>query len=132
MATKLVVIYPRPTDLEAFEKAYVDEHVPLAKEKIKGMTKFVATKVLGTPDGQTPPFYRIAELHFPSIEALKASAESAGAQEAVAHAISISSGGTPIFLVAERDYDVLRIGTQVAGRRDSLLEATHAQESRKG
>jgi uncharacterized protein (TIGR02118 family) len=101
--TKLVVIYPRPTDLEAFEKAYVDDHVPMAKEKIKGMTKFVATKVLGTPDGQTPPFYRIAELHFPSIEALKASAGSAGAQEAVAHAISISSGGTPIFLIAEEE-----------------------------
>lgn len=100
---KLVVIYPRPTDVEAFEKAYVDDHVPMAKEKIKGMTKFVATKVLGTPDGQTPPFYRIAELHFPSIEALKESAASAGAQEAVAHAISISSGGVPIFLVAEQE-----------------------------
>ncbi len=101
--TKLVVIYPRPTDVEAFEKAYVDDHVPMAKEKIKGMTKFVATKVLGTPDGQTPPFYRIAELHFPSIEALKKSAASAGAQEAVAHAISIFSGGVPIFLVAEQE-----------------------------
>ncbi len=100
---KLVVIYPRPTDVKAFEKAYVDDHVPMAKEKIKGMTKFVATKVLGTPDGQTPPFYRIAELHFPSIEALKESAASAGAQEAVAHAISISSGGVPIFLVAEQE-----------------------------
>ena len=41
--TKIVVIYPRPTDLEAFEKAYVDEHVPIAMEKIKGVTKFVAT-----------------------------------------------------------------------------------------
>jgi uncharacterized protein (TIGR02118 family) len=59
--TKLVVIYPYPTDVDAFEKAYVDEHVPLAKEKIRGMTKFVATKAVGTPDGQKPPFYRIAE-----------------------------------------------------------------------
>jgi uncharacterized protein (TIGR02118 family) len=99
--TKLVVIYPRPTDVEAFEKAYVEEHIPMAREKIRGVTKFVATKVLTTPDGQTPPFYRIAELHFPSIEALKESAASAEAQEAVAHAVSISSGGTPIFLIAE-------------------------------
>ncbi len=101
--TKLVVIYPHPTDVAAFEKAYVDDHVPMAKEKIKGMTKFVATKVLGTPDGQTPPFYRIAELYFPSIESLKQSAGSAGAQEAVAHAVSISSGGMPIFLVGEEE-----------------------------
>ena len=102
-ATKLIVMYPYPADVDAFEKAYVDDHVPMAKEKIKGITKFVATKVVGTPDGQTPPFYRIAELHFPSIEALKESAGSAGAQEAVAHAISISSGGRPIFLIAEEE-----------------------------
>src|SRR5436305_14301782 len=98
--TKLIVIYPYPTDVEAFEKAYVDEHIPIAKEKIKGVTRFVATKVLGTADGQTPPFYRIAELHFPSIEALKQSTALAVAQEAVAHAISIPSGGRPIYLVA--------------------------------
>lgn len=101
--TKIVVIYPRPTDLEAFEKVYVGEHVPLAVEKIKGVTKFVATRVLGTPDGSTPPFYRIAELYFPSIQALQESAASAGTQEAVAHAFKISSGGPPIILVAEQE-----------------------------
>src|SRR5947209_4819131 len=101
--TKLVVIYPYPTDADSFEKAYVDDHVPLALEKIKGMTKFVATKVAGTPDGQKPPFYRIAELHFPSMEALKESASSAGAQETVAHAIAISTGGRPIMMVAEEE-----------------------------
>jgi uncharacterized protein (TIGR02118 family) len=99
--TKIVVIYPRPTDVDAFEKAYVEEHVPLAVEKIKGMTKFAATKVVGTPDGSTPPFYRIAELYFPSMQALQECAASAGTQEAVAHAFAISSGGPPIILVAE-------------------------------
>ena len=62
--TKLVVIYPRPADVDAFERAYRDEHVPLAVEKIKGTTKFVATRVVGTPGSATPPFYRIAQLHF--------------------------------------------------------------------
>lgn len=100
---KIVVIYPRPTDIEVFEKVYVEDHVPLAMEKIKGVTKFVATKVLGTPDGQTPPFYRIAELHFASMDDLQQSAASPGTMEAVAHAISISSGGMPIFLVAEEE-----------------------------
>jgi uncharacterized protein (TIGR02118 family) len=100
---KLVVIYPRPTDVEKFEHAYVTEHLPLAKEKIKGVTKFVATKAVGTPDGRPAPFYRIAELYFPSIEALKEAASSAGGQEAVAHAISISTGGAPIILIAEEE-----------------------------
>ncbi len=99
---KFIAIYPRPKDIEAFEKAYQDEHVPMAVEKLSGKTKFVATKVLGSPQG-TPPFYRIAEIHFPSMEALQACAASAGAKETLAHAVSISTGGPPIFLVAEEE-----------------------------
>ena len=101
--TKIVVIYPRPTDLDAFEKAYTEEHIPLAMEKIKGVSKFSATRVIGTPDGSTPPFYRIAELYFPSLQVLQESAASAGTQEAVWHAFAISSGGPPIILVAEQE-----------------------------
>lgn len=98
--TKLVVIYPRPTDVEAFEKVYQDEHVPMAVEKLAGKTRFVATKVIGSPQG-TPPFYRIAEIYFPSMAALQECAASEGGQETVAHAVSISTGGPPMFLVAE-------------------------------
>ncbi|MGB6325894.1 MAG: EthD family reductase [Methylocella sp.] len=98
---KLVVIYPRPKDIAVFEKLYQEEHVPMAVDKLAGKTKFVATKVLATPDGTSPPFYRIAEVHFPSLEALQACAQSAGGKETVAHAVKISSGGAPIFLVAE-------------------------------
>ena len=101
-AAKLIVLYPYPTDVDAFERAYVDEHVPMVNaEALTGITKFVATKIVGTPDGSPPPFYRVAELHFPSMDALQAAASSQGAQKAVAHAVSISSGGRPIFLVAE-------------------------------
>jgi len=98
---KLIVIYPRPKDIEAFEKVYQDEHVPMAVEKLSGKTKLVATKVVATPDGTPPPFYRIAEVYFPSLQALQACAQSAGGQETVAHAVKISSGGAPVFLVAE-------------------------------
>jgi uncharacterized protein (TIGR02118 family) len=98
-----MVIYPRPTDVEAFEKVYVEEHIPLAMQKIKGPRKFVATKVLSTPDGSTPPFYRIAEFYFSSMQELQECAASAGTQEAAAHAFSISTGGPPLILVAEQE-----------------------------
>jgi len=98
---KLIVMYPRPKDIEVFEKLYQEEHVPMAVEKLSGKTKFVATKVVATPDGTSPPFYRIAEVYFPSLQALQACAQSAGGQETVAHAVKISSGGAPVFLVAE-------------------------------
>ncbi len=99
---KFVVIYPRPKDIERFEKVYQAEHVPMAVEKLAGKTKFVATKVLDSPQG-TPPFYRIAEIHFPSMAALEACANSQGAKETLDHAVSISTGGAPIFLVAEEE-----------------------------
>jgi uncharacterized protein (TIGR02118 family) len=100
---KIMVIYPRPTDVDTFEKAYLEEHIPLAMEKIKGLSKFTATKVIATPDGSAPPFHRIAELYFPSMQALQECAASAGTQEAVAHAFSISTGGPPIILVTEEE-----------------------------
>lgn len=98
-AVKLVVIYPRPRDFDVFERVYQKEHMPLAAAKLGGKTKIVATKILGSPQG-TPPFYRIAEVYFPSMQALEACAASDGGKEALAHAVKISSGGPPIFLVA--------------------------------
>ncbi len=99
---KFIVIYPRPTDVEAFEKLYQEEHVPMAVEKLTGKTKFVATKIVSSPQG-TPPFYRIAEIHFPSRQALEACAASQGTADTLKHAASISTGGPPILLVAEEE-----------------------------
>ncbi len=99
---KLVVIYPHSQDVDVFEKVYQQEHVPLAVAKLSGKTKIVGTKVVGSPQG-IPPFYRIAEVHFPSMQALEACAASEGGKEVLAHAVKISSGGPPIFLVAEEE-----------------------------
>ena len=99
---KLVVIYPRPTDIAAFEKVYTNEHVPLAVAKLGGKTKIVATKIVGSPQG-LPPFYSIVEVYFPSMRALEACAASDGGKETLAHAVKISTGGPPIFLVAEEE-----------------------------
>jgi len=99
---KLVVVYPRPKDVDVFEKIYQEEHAPLAVARLGGKTKIVATNVLGSPQG-TPPFYRIAEVYFPSMQTLEACAASDGGKEALAHAVKISTGGTPIFLVAEEE-----------------------------
>jgi len=45
LEVKLVVIYPRPKDVDDFEKVYQQEHVPPAVAKI------VATKILASPRG---------------------------------------------------------------------------------
>jgi uncharacterized protein (TIGR02118 family) len=99
---KLMVMYPLPKNVDAFEKIYQNEHVPLAVAKLGGKTKIVATKMLGSQPG-IASFYRIAEVYFPSMQALEACAASDGGKEAIAHTVKISSGRAPIFLVAEEE-----------------------------
>jgi uncharacterized protein (TIGR02118 family) len=99
---KIIVLYPTPRDSAAFERVYRDEHTPMVTPTaFPGITRFVATRITGTADGSPAPFARVAERYFPSLQALQAAAGSEGAKKAVAHAISISSGGPPVFLIAE-------------------------------
>jgi len=99
---KLMVMYPQPKDVAAFEKLYQTEHVPMAVGKLAGKTRFVATKVIASPQG-VAPFYRVAEVYFPSMEALQACAASEGGKETIAHAGKISSGGPPVMMIAEEE-----------------------------
>lgn len=100
---KIMVCYPRPTDTRTFDKEYTERHVPLALDSFGGLVKLVPTRVVGTASGDAAPYYRIAELHFRSMDDLKKAAGSSTGQEAVDHALKISTGGPPIFLVAEED-----------------------------
>ena len=99
---KLIVLYPPPVDAVVFEQRYAQEHVPMVFGKIPGLKKFVAARVLGTPDGAAP-YQRVAELYFESVDSLQSAMASAGAQATVAHAIEISTGGPPVVLIAEDD-----------------------------
>jgi uncharacterized protein (TIGR02118 family) len=110
------VFDPQPKDVEVFERVYKRDHVPMAVEKLAGETKIVATTVLGSPQG-TPAFHRIAEIHFPSLEAMEACAASEGGKQTIAHATSIASGGEPIFIVASEETFVFP-EVQSAGRNN--------------
>jgi uncharacterized protein (TIGR02118 family) len=100
---KLTMMYPTPADVEAFEKAYVEEHLPLLAREMSGHTKFVATRVLAAVREEHPPFHRIAEFYYPSGSELEQALTSEGAQQTVAHAASISTGGPPVILVGEEE-----------------------------
>jgi uncharacterized protein (TIGR02118 family) len=101
-STKLIVAYPQPTDIDAFESVYRQEHEPMAIANLEGKTKIVATRILQSPQGK-PQFHRVAEVHFPSMEALQRCAGSAGGKATLAHAAKISSGGPPVIMIAEEE-----------------------------
>jgi uncharacterized protein (TIGR02118 family) len=103
MATaKLVLIYPRPQDEAEFERVYKDVHLPMVEAKLKGLNRFVATKIMGSPQGVART-YRMAEAHFSDMKTLQACMDSEGCREFIEHAKSISTGGPPIVLVCEEE-----------------------------
>jgi uncharacterized protein (TIGR02118 family) len=99
---KVVVIYPRPQDEQAFESNYLEHHVPLVEQKLKGLTRLVLTKVTGSPQGKVAA-YRIAEAYFSTMNDLNSAIESDGGKEVIAHAQTISTGGPPLILVCEEE-----------------------------
>ena len=60
---KLTVLYTQPDDADAFEQHYAAVHMPLVHE-IPGLVRAEVARVVGTPDGSPPPYYRITELYF--------------------------------------------------------------------
>jgi methane monooxygenase component A gamma chain len=97
----LMALYPVPADKDAFEREYVNEHLSLARKlPAKAMQTEVVTGML---TGDVAPYHRIAELHFEDLQSLQKCAQTPEAKAALEHAVKISSGGKPHFLVLESD-----------------------------
>ena len=99
----LLVMYPVPKDPKAFDRAYRDEHLPYAGPRLTGALGVVSKRVAEAP-GNSPRYYAISDVTFPSLDALQECAGSARGKEALAHAASISSGGPPTILVMTDDF----------------------------
>ena len=97
MTAHLLIMYPHPTDVKKFDRAYREEHLPYAGPRLTNATGVVTKRVVG-PAFAPPAYHLISDVSFPTIEALKATAAGSG-KEALAHAASISSGGAPTILV---------------------------------
>ena len=102
MTAHLLVLYPIPKDIPAFDRAYREEHLPLAGPKLKGATGVKTQRVVG-PGFAPPPYHLMSDVSFPTLDALKACAGSDGGKQALAHAASISSGGKPMLIVVTDD-----------------------------
>jgi len=94
---KLMVCYGAPEDPAAFDRYYAETHVPLV-HKIPNLRRFEAGKVLGTPDGSTPPYYYIAELSFDTPEELQAAMGSTEGEAARDDLANFASGGATLMI----------------------------------
>ena len=67
---KYTVLYGTPKDLDAFEKHYTEVHMPLVVAG--GLPRFEASKCMPQADGSAPPFFRVFEAWFDSVEHMNA------------------------------------------------------------
>jgi uncharacterized protein (TIGR02118 family) len=99
---RLVVMYKTPKDKAAFDKHYVETHVPIAK-RIPGMRKYeVSQGPIVTPGGPAD-FHLIAILHFDDLAAIQKAFASAEGQAAAADVQSFATGGADMLLFDSRE-----------------------------
>ena len=99
---RLIVLYPTPSDAQDFEKTYREEHEPLVRAQLGGITRLATTRIAGI-GSDSAPYHSMAELHFDTMDALRKALTSDGGLRTGSHARQISSGGPPLMFVVEDD-----------------------------
>jgi len=74
VTVKLIALYRKPDDIDAFMAHYRDVHLPLVA-KTPHLQKTVINRVTGGPMGE-PPYFMMAEMHFPDADSFKAAMKS--------------------------------------------------------
>ena len=93
---KLLVLYKKPKNSEAFDKHYASVHIPLAK-KIPGLKKYDASRgAVGTPAGPSE-IHLVATLYFDSADALKAGLASPEGKAAAGDLANFADGGAELY-----------------------------------
>jgi len=87
---KFVALYKQPADVEAFENAYRNEHLPLIN-KVKGLDNVEITHFTGGPRGDAE-YYMMAELYFKDQETMMTAMGSPEMAEAGKNLMSFAKG----------------------------------------
>jgi uncharacterized protein (TIGR02118 family) len=94
---RLTVAYNQPDDSDAFFSHYKTTHVALARA-IPGLELFEWSKVVGTPNGDTPRYALIAELTFPSMDVFGSGLGSPEGQAAAGDVVNFASNGADMYI----------------------------------
>jgi len=102
---KLIALYKKPTDVNAFEEHYANVHIRLV-EKIPGLRKTEWTRMLAAPDGAAP-YYMMYEMYFDNMAAYQAAMKSPENQAAGQDLLSFAKDIVTL-MVAETYEDDIR------------------------
>lgn len=99
MTVKLVVLYTRPDDPDAFDEHYLGVHGPLV-DQLPGLQRWESARIAAPVDGGEATYYRMAELWFADQEAFEASLGSEQGKATAADYGKIAPPGSRMFLAA--------------------------------
>jgi uncharacterized protein (TIGR02118 family) len=97
---KVVVLYPHPADPQAFERQYLEDHLPLMRRLLGDDVPLPTFKPESSPQ-RPAPYYRMAEIHFRDRSQLAEFVSSGKAAIGGESSESVSTGGKPVVLVCE-------------------------------
>ena len=103
MSVKLLVLYPTPTDPEQFDRRYEREHLPMGKAALIGATRPGLASHSRVARGQVAVRATDRGLFSHPLKAVQECAALPGAQKTIAHAVEISTGGAPHFMIVEQE-----------------------------
>ena len=87
----VVALYKKPADPAAFDTYYAQKHAPIAK-MLPGLVSYTISRGLD----ETAPYYLVAVLTFPSLEALNAAVSSPQGQAVLADLENFAQAGVDI------------------------------------
>jgi len=100
---KLIALYRKPDDPEAFFAHYRDVHTPLVR-RLPGLERLVLDRVTADAFGAEPAYVLIAEMHFADRETFK-NAMRSKENAAVAEDLGGFARGLATVLIAEATVD---------------------------
>jgi uncharacterized protein (TIGR02118 family) len=92
MPTKITIIYDNPADADAFEAAYADGQVALARA-MPGLTRLETSKVWPKEDGTPTPAYRMVDMYFADYDSASAAVTGPEAAALFGSVFSIGESG---------------------------------------
>ena len=99
---KLVALYRKPADENAFNTHYFSIQVPLAK-KIPGLRRYeVSTGPVSTPEGDSP-YHLAAILSFESMAAIREALNSSEGKATAADLANYAQAGVELLVFDSRD-----------------------------
>jgi uncharacterized protein (TIGR02118 family) len=102
MTVKIVVLYTHPDDTDAFDKHYLETHMPLTRT-LPGLQRAEVGRIVAAADGGEQTYFRVTELYFADQAALGAAVGSPEGTATTADYQKIAPPGSRIFIEVLED-----------------------------